>query len=263
MEKIDETLQCAVCIEYAREAVECDKCGNIFCENCVKGITCPLCRNSTQYRPSTFARKLINNIATICTNGCQAKVTIGTLGKHFDVCPNRLLECNQASCDFKGKQEDFIQHITSQHQHILAKYFDKKAKTEVTEKYPKLDIFSAKINSAGNSAYRGDTGRFFCGKKSDVRCNGCDGNCGPNNGCNCSACLRLDIEFYKLGMNQLLNHDGAMCEVINGTFYCGRKFGVFNNSVCAPTSNGGLCDACKRDKSLLLTYKKLLPDHFN
>lgn len=50
-----------------------------------------------------------------------------------------------------------------------------------------------KINSEGALAKKGDTGHYYCGR-SVLSCPCCDGNCGPNNGCNCPACQRLDQE---------------------------------------------------------------------
>ena len=52
-------------------------------------------------------------------------------------------------------------------------------------------------NSNGNPTKRGELGNHYCGKgnnKSPIyQCDyNCDGQCGPNNGCNCSSCKALD-----------------------------------------------------------------------
>jgi hypothetical protein len=260
METIDETLQCSVCIGYATNAVECSNCSNIFCESCVQNIKCPLCRETVQYKPSFFARKLISNLPANCPNGCTTKLTIGTVDKHLTVCSNKDIPCNQPGCVFKAKSDDFIKHIVEQHKDSLLKLFDSSEKPSIQQNITNLDIFSTRMNGLGNLAVRGHTGRFYCGKKSDIRCNGCDGNCGPDDGCNCSACLKLDIEFHKLSKQQMLNHEGIICELVENAFYCGRKY---NYEMLKCAYQRGQCEGCKRMGHVILALKKLLPDHFN
>ncbi|KAI8508669.1 E3 ubiquitin-protein ligase herc2, partial [Branchiostoma belcheri] len=43
----------------------------------------------------------------------------------------------------------------------------------------------------------GETGKYYCGMKVTA-CSCCDGHCGPNNGCNCPACQRLDQQEKEL-----------------------------------------------------------------
>ena len=50
-----------------------------------------------------------------------------------------------------------------------------------------------KINIEGALAKKGSTGRYYCGRHV-LSCPCCDGNCGPNNGCSCPACQKLDQE---------------------------------------------------------------------
>eukprot|EP00911_Craspedida_sp_UC1_P002972 UC1_evm1s2170 len=48
-------------------------------------------------------------------------------------------------------------------------------------------------NDRGRMAQRSqETGRFYCGGAAICFCGGCDGRCGPTNGCNCSSCQKLD-----------------------------------------------------------------------
>ncbi|KAK3100706.1 hypothetical protein FSP39_024049, partial [Pinctada imbricata] len=49
------------------------------------------------------------------------------------------------------------------------------------------------INSAGALARKGETGKYYCGMRV-LSCGCCDGHCGPNNGCNCPPCQKLDKE---------------------------------------------------------------------
>ncbi|XP_065932277.1 E3 ubiquitin-protein ligase HERC2 isoform X4 [Magallana gigas] len=49
------------------------------------------------------------------------------------------------------------------------------------------------INTAGVLARKGETGKYYCGMKV-LSCSCCDGHCGPNNGCSCLHCQKLDQE---------------------------------------------------------------------
>ena len=58
----------------------------------------------------------------------------------------------------------------------------------------KADRISKAGNLHGNYAEVGTSGKFYCGmsiEACDSDC--CDGNCGPNNGCNCKACMFIDV----------------------------------------------------------------------
>lgn len=50
-----------------------------------------------------------------------------------------------------------------------------------------------KVNGAGDPAQKGESGHYYCGRNI-LTCSCCDGNCGPNNGCNCQSCQKLDQE---------------------------------------------------------------------
>ena len=53
-------------------------------------------------------------------------------------------------------------------------------------------IIGWKLNSNGRLAKIGDTGKYYCADAYRCKCGGCNGFCGPNNGCNCEACQALD-----------------------------------------------------------------------
>ena len=58
-----------------------------------------------------------------------------------------------------------------------------------------------KKNAYGRTSRFGDVQRYYCGGKLETNCDCCDGNCGPDDGCNCKACMKLDIESRFLGKN--------------------------------------------------------------
>ncbi|XP_046386640.1 E3 ubiquitin-protein ligase HERC2 isoform X3 [Ischnura elegans] len=49
------------------------------------------------------------------------------------------------------------------------------------------------LNSVGITARKGETGHYYCGMRV-LTCPCCDGICGPQTGCNCGPCQRLDQE---------------------------------------------------------------------
>ena len=51
-----------------------------------------------------------------------------------------------------------------------------------------------KLNFNGRLAKIGDSGKYYCADACRCECGGCNGFCGPNDGCNCDACQALDKE---------------------------------------------------------------------
>ncbi|XP_023713900.1 E3 ubiquitin-protein ligase HERC2 [Cryptotermes secundus] len=49
------------------------------------------------------------------------------------------------------------------------------------------------LNSIGITAHKGESGHYYCGLRV-LTCPCCDGICGPQTGCNCNPCQRLDRE---------------------------------------------------------------------
>ena len=96
--------------------------------------------------------------------------------------------------------------------------------------------------------------KYYCGKQAlDCRC--CDGHCGPNTGCNCSACMQLDVSTRRLPPGQLVNNEGHVsCRAANGHFYCGLwlRNAVGRDSYANPLAkcsserpDWGQCESCR------------------
>ena len=100
----------------------------------------------------------------------------------------------------------------------------------------------------------GTTGKFYCGKKLDFRCGCCNGNCGPTNGCNCTSCQALDIQFQKLSSGYYVNSAGVVSfrDRQSETFCCMRKE---RGDICNGT--GFVCENCK---GLMVAWRLTLPD---
>jgi hypothetical protein len=78
-----EFLTCLICLEISKNAMECDNCSNLMCEECVKGLKkreCPSCRQvNFNAKPSTLARRMIGAMPCECPNECGEKTTLGNL----------------------------------------------------------------------------------------------------------------------------------------------------------------------------------------
>lgn len=91
------------------------------------------------------------------------------------------------------------------------------------------------------------------------RCSCCDSYCGPTNGCNCSYCMKLDVEARKLPKGWFVNRDGHACRVSRetGHTYCGRlmmESSQLCDGYCGPT-NGPNCQSCRiMDHQLINRY---------
>lgn len=126
-----------------------------------------------------------------------------------------------------------------------------------------FDRIAKTLNGSGRKAKNGSSGKYYCGGRLQGRdCSCCDGYCGPDNGCNCESCMKLDIKSRVLQKGYLVNKEGRMARKgETGIFYCGSKvlIGVTScDGYCGPT-NGPNCGPCK----LLTTqsadrYAKLL-----
>jgi hypothetical protein len=111
-------LECPICLELAKNAVECEACNNLMCEQCVKDLKkkeCPACRKQNfTVKPSVLARRMIGSMPQVCPNECGTTSTIGNMSDHLKKCPNRVLQC--AKCAFEGKKADFLAHLTKDHE---------------------------------------------------------------------------------------------------------------------------------------------------
>jgi hypothetical protein len=65
--------------------------------------------------------------------------------------------------------------------------------TEVTEN--DLDVNDVITNNLGKVAKKGISKKYYCGGSLFSDCECCDGHCGKNDGCNCWACMILDIKM--------------------------------------------------------------------
>ena len=119
----DSQLICQVCNKVAKEPIEMESCGHLFCMACIKTVlavsnhnsknphwtqraNCPICRHSFTVmdyhmiadRPSTIAR-LYNSLSVTCSMECGFKASPNKINKHevFD-CTIRPIRCPNYQC---------------------------------------------------------------------------------------------------------------------------------------------------------------------
>ena len=109
----------------------------------------------------------------------------------------------------------------------------------------RADPIGVRTNAKKRTARLGENGKYYCGARHECAC--CNGFCGLTNGCNCDACMRLDVEARGLPQGHFVNRTGAICRLSEGKMYCGLKIGQKSfkwDGYCGPT-NGPNCQACK------------------
>jgi hypothetical protein len=108
-------------------------------------------------------------------------------------------------------------------------------------------------NRFGRRAILGVVSKYYCGGKMTGKCNCCDGNCGPDNGENCDACMELDVKKWNLAKTYLVNTAGYVCQVLRvlGTpkVTCFRITGfrgtsLFGNKEIVVCKAGSPCPPC-------------------
>ncbi|CAF1092464.1 unnamed protein product [Brachionus calyciflorus] len=274
MDNIEKRLMCPICLDYCKQAVECSKCINLYCKNCADSLSdkkCALCRESTEFHISNFARRAINEIPVNC-DFCSAKSTIGDLEAHLEKCEKKSITCQ--ICDLKLTKISFLNHVSSNHldkalhktelfNDILANKFVQSTQF-LNSTLNGTHSIDTKINSKNKKKARlGATGKYYCGAQLDDFCSCCDGFCGTKSGCNCSGCMELDIRFRLLPKGWLVNRDGFAAKKSSetGKTYCGRKnmMGVpLCDGYCGP-NNGPNCPACQKlDEQVKRRYSKLI-----
>ncbi len=110
---MQDYLQCPICLDIAKNAVECEACHNLMCDQCVSDLRkkeCPACRKENfKVAPSILARRMIGAMPQQCPNLCGTTTTVSNMVDHLKKCTNRKFECSL--CQFEGKKADFVSHL--------------------------------------------------------------------------------------------------------------------------------------------------------
>lgn len=109
------------------------------------------------------------------------------------MCSLRLIECN--SCAARVKVNDFGKHCFECHEDLIRNCFDKSKHDSLASAWESktADQIGSIVNLNDSDATLGQTGKYYCGNTADACKTCCDGHCGPDSGCNCRACMLIDV----------------------------------------------------------------------
>lgn len=244
-----DEFSCSICLQTCTDAVEAPCCTQLFCEHCVASLKqCPVCRKSPfQVIPNTALRRMINNLKMECTN-CKVVLQRREELDHSFICPGKTHQCPAPDCEYSGVTEEFGLHILKCHRG----HFFKNIKSIFEE--AEVDMSDKKVlkNDQGRAVrFSERSGKPYC--SGPMHLCGCrhlystspcyNEICGPNSGCNCTSCMKLDIKIKGLPPGVLVNNIGRVAvRDENGHFFCRTSSG--GNPICG--TNGLGCDSCKK-----------------
>ncbi|KAL0218981.1 hypothetical protein P9112_004634 [Eukaryota sp. TZLM1-RC] len=145
----EEHLRCAICLDFATDAVESDCCHALFCNPCFEQLhnqqSCPACRSSTIKVYAVFnVRRLINELPAICSY-CNLTVTKGNLKNHQMKCSTELLSCT--ICNHQSVKRAMVQHLAEHHPDTLISTFAKNNTRDQTSKNT-VDSINKQVTSS-------------------------------------------------------------------------------------------------------------------
>lgn len=241
IDKIPAYLRCAHCSGIVVDPQELSCCHALSCAVCIstKSILCPKCKKPFDSKEAVIPKRMINEQKAKCAFNCGFESSVSEVRAHAVKCGEREFHCAVPGCDFKSKKGLFIEHLKGIHTKVLISSLRNKE----TESGPD-DVIGDRENSKGFVAKIGSSGKYYCGQALDVvECKCCNGECGPESGCNCSACMKLDLAARKLPKGFLVNGDGAIAQLQPGTeiYICGRKLMSSSDLRCSLKK---MCKAC-------------------
>ena len=125
MEAIGQELECGICLQTCRAAVETTCCFNLFCQRCIDGIkNCPVCRAAPcSNRPNHAVRRMISRIPVQC-QACKNEVKRESMDRHKLECECLQHKCSK--CEFVGPRKEFAKHLTDSHlPNLIGSYSEK------------------------------------------------------------------------------------------------------------------------------------------
>ena len=114
VQNVETHFSCPICLNIVFEAVECEKCRQLYCQECVIGLLkCSVCQAEPfVLNPNHNVRKFTGNLKTDCKNdGCFERPTRSNLEMHVQKCPFSFIKCTSVGCDQNVKRVDLTQHL--------------------------------------------------------------------------------------------------------------------------------------------------------
>ena len=115
-----QLFSCLICFQLVCNPRICDKCGTIYCFDCIQkwtrdnpnGYNCTLkCKNSALRYISTIEKKSIDRINLKYKHkGCGQFINYNNYVSHFENCKFRLYHCNNKHCKKEGFFDELKEH---------------------------------------------------------------------------------------------------------------------------------------------------------
>ena len=205
--KIEVQFSCIICLETAKNALETSCCHQICCQECKlhlpKPYICPACRApNVDFIISHCLRRIIENLTGVKSDAIVVKqekngdfsLTKNKDGANiFTSIDDAHLMKKMIYCGRNVGQKGYFNPCgTCDGRCGPSNGCQCHACFELQSK------FNVKCNKLGKKVHFSfDTFhdkklKYYCGLiRDNLDCNSCDSRCGPNNGCQCSACAEL------------------------------------------------------------------------
>ena len=80
---IKSMVNCPICLNIIKDPVQCEKCQNNFCSDCVKSVPqCPFRCENSNYNPSLSCKRLLSELKIKCK--CGKECGFDFIKKHKD-----------------------------------------------------------------------------------------------------------------------------------------------------------------------------------
>ena len=116
---IDDELRCVICNDPFQSPVNCIRCGQTFCTNCIdqwyrQQTSCPFCREKGYLFVPVITRILLNQLNRLlvqCSQCQQTNIRRVDFVDHLSTnCPKQQVTCPN-ECRWKGHREDLQKHL--------------------------------------------------------------------------------------------------------------------------------------------------------
>jgi len=118
-DQIDDELKCMICTEPFQSPVNCIKCGQTFCQQCIdqwnkQQLSCPSCRENGYLFVPVMTRIVLNQLNRLlvqCSLCQQTNIERSHFSHHISlICPKQILICMN-KCRWTGCREDLEKHL--------------------------------------------------------------------------------------------------------------------------------------------------------
>jgi hypothetical protein len=126
-DQIDIELKCTICDEPFQSPMNCNSCGNTYCQECImtwmaQQSSCPSCRQIGNHFFPVISRVVLNQLNRLlvqCTLCQQTDIQRSNFKDHIScTCPKQIVNCTD-NCGWKGCREDLQQHVINCRQNQL------------------------------------------------------------------------------------------------------------------------------------------------